>query len=153
MKAIIRLYDAVGIGVIVCCESGVRVSNQTGGTSCLQPEVEGIFIPLRNDCRVGNAQFASAELELSRYFCGSKHRGAGATSGLDLEDAAFIDKVLGHARLDAAISVDRDQLLASHEAWVHVVIKADESSDPDLALFAGFAPYPRRGILTWFNSD
>ncbi len=49
MKPTIRLYEVVGTGVILTCASGVMVSNQTGGASCLQPEVEGVYIPLRND--------------------------------------------------------------------------------------------------------
>ena len=28
-----------------------------------------------------------------------------------------------------------------------LIISADESYDPDLSAFAGFAPYPRKGIL------
>ena len=129
------------------------VSNQTGGTSCLQPEVEGVYIPLRNDYALKDLRFSSPELELSAYFEGPKHRGAGATSGLDSADADFIDNVLSNSGLDGAISVDRKQLVCSHEAWVHVVLKTDESADEDLAMFAGFGPYPRHGILTWANSD
>lgn len=129
------------------------VSNQTGGTSCIQPQVEGVYIPLRNDYGLKDFQFSSPELELTQHFVGPKHRGAGATSGLDAGDADFIDDVLLRSGLSEAISVDRRQLSHSHEAWVHVVIKADESNDEDLAMFTGFGPYPRHGILTWANSD
>jgi hypothetical protein len=153
MNPTIRLYDTVGTGVILTCSSGVMVSNQTGGTSCLQPEVEGVYIPLRNDYGLKDLRFSSPELELSTYFIGPKHRSAGATSGLDSRDADFIDAVLSHSGLDGAISVDREQLGRSHEAWVHVIIKTDESADQDLAMFTGFGPYPRHGILTWANSD
>lgn len=153
MKPTIRLYDAVGTGLILTCPSGVLVSNQTGGTSCQQPEIEGVYIPLRNDYGLKDLRFSSPELELAAYFVGPKHRGAGATSGLDSQDADFIDEVLSRSGLDGAISVDRKQIDSSHEAWVHVVIKTDESADEDLAMFAGFGPYPRHGILTWSNSD
>lgn len=153
MKPTIRLYDAIGTGVILTCPSGVQLSNQTGGTSCLQPQVEGIYIPLRNEYGLEDLPFSSPELELSAYFVGPKHRGAGATSGLAPEDADFIDDVLSRYGLDGVISVDRKQLGSSHEAWVHVAIKTDESADEHLAIFAGFGPYPRHGILTWANSD
>jgi len=92
-------------------------------------------------------------LEFSAYFVGPKHCGAGATSGLDSGDADFIDDVLSRSGLDGVIKVDRKQLDRSHEAWVHVIIEADESDDTDLAMFASFGPYPRPGILTWANSD
>ncbi|MBB5030547.1 DUF6210 family protein [Prosthecobacter vanneervenii] len=153
MKPTIRLYDAVGTGVILTCQSGVMVSNQTGGTACLQPEVEGVYVPLRNDYSAQDFRFSSPELELSAYFEGPKHRGAGAISGLDSEDAEFIDDILSRHGLNESISVDREKLGDSHEAWVHVVVKADESHDEDLAQFTGFGPYPRHGILTWANSD
>ena len=153
MKPTIRLYDAVGTGVILTCPSGVLVSNQTGGTSCLQPEVEGVYIPLRNNYALKDFRFSSPELELSAYFEGPKHRGAGAISGLDSADADFIDGVLSRFGLDAAIHVDREKLGSSHEAWIYLVIIADESVDEDLAQYAGFGPYPRHGILTWANSD
>jgi hypothetical protein len=153
MRPIIRLYDAVGTGVILICESGVTVTNQTGGTACLQPEVEGVYVPLRNEYYLEDLRFSSPELELSAYFEGPKHLGAGAISGLDSEDAEFIDNLLSHYGLDAAIKVDRKKLDLSHEAWVHVTIQSDEHADESLAAFAGFAPYPRQGILTWSNSD
>lgn len=153
MKPTIRLYDTVGTGVILQFPSGVMVSNQTGGTYCLQPEVEGVYVPLRNDYLLEGLRFESPELELTKYFCGPKHGGAGAIGGLDSEDADFIDEILRRHNLAVAISVDRKRLDQSHEAWVHVVIKASESDDEDLAQFASFDPYPRRGILTWANSD
>ena len=84
LKPTIRLYDAVGTGLIIPCPSGVMVSNQTGGTACLQPEIEGVYIPLRNDYGLKDFRFSSPELELTTHFVGPKHRGAGATSGLDL---------------------------------------------------------------------
>lgn len=47
------------------------------------------------------------------------------------------------------IRVDRTRLGESLEAWVWVnLMNEDENS-----VFLGFGPYPRAGILTWFNSD
>ena len=117
----------------------------------LHPKIEGIFVPLRNDYVQETKEFMSPELELTRYFEGSKHEGAGATSGIDEEDAQFIESILKRAQLLPPISVDRRKLKASHEAWIHVLISGDESDN--FATFAHFDPYPRSGIFTWANSD
>lgn len=153
MKPTVQLYESIGVGIILDYPSGVTFSNQTGGTSCLHPEMEGVYIPLRNDYRPPDGPLLSPEIDLTRYFEGPKHRGAGAGDGIDIEDADFIDSILDGARLRSCVSVDRNRLAASHEAWIHVIISADESSDPGLAIFAGFTPYPRPGVLTWCNSD
>ena len=152
-KPRLKLYDAVGTGIILCCDSGVYYTNQTGGTFCLQPEVEGVYLPLRNDYRIPELTFESPELDLSAYFCGPKYRGTGAIYGLDEEDANFIDGILDKVRLSPSVRVDRRRLKDSHEAWVYVTILGNEASEPDSALFANFAPYPRQGVLTWANSD
>ena len=152
-KPVLRLYDSVGTGIIIAYPSGVRVSNQIGGTACLQPEMEGVFIPVRNDCLLDGRVIESPEFALSQHFTGPKHRGAGALSGIDIEDADYIDGVLRAARLDRAILVDRSRLHESHEAWIHVVVSSDDDVDPDMGAFSGFHPYPRLGILTWCNSD
>lgn len=151
MKARARLWENVGLGLIVDWPSGVVFSNQTGGTSCLQPEFEGVFVPLRNDCELPGDRLLSPESELVAYFEGPKHRGAGAIRGLDKSDAEFIGSVLAKWRLDDFIAVDSSRLAESHEAWVHVVVRGNEPG-ADLPLF-DFAPYPRRGVLTWSNSD
>lgn len=152
-KPTIQLYDSVGTGLIIACGSGVMISNQTGGTSCLHPEVEGVFVPLRNDCQFETGLFMSPEVELSKFFEGSKHRGSGAVCGLDEEDADFIQSVLNRARLCPPISVDRERLNDSHEAWVHVVVTGDESDESYSSIFCHFEPYPRPAIFTWANSD
>lgn len=150
MKPVVRLFDAVGSGIVICCESGILIANQTGGTSCLQPEAEGIYVPLRNDYGLIEP---TLEAELTAYFTGPKHGGAGATSGLDIADADFIDAQLVRVRLASEARVDRSRLSESHEAWIYLTISGDETEDEDLALFAHFTPYPRSGILTWPNSD
>jgi hypothetical protein len=45
MRAKLSLYDA-GLGLIIEHPTGVIYSNQTGGNFCLQPELEGAFVPL-----------------------------------------------------------------------------------------------------------
>ncbi|MES2705224.1 MAG: DUF6210 family protein [Verrucomicrobiota bacterium] len=153
MKPLLQLYDSIGTGIILAFPSGVIYSNQTGGTACLSPEMEGVFVPLRNDYQLSEGPMMSPEIELTQYFEGPRHRGRGATSGIDLEDADFIDSILDRVELRPVISVDRTRLAESHEAWIHVVVSGDEYPDTGLAVFAGFTPYPRQGILTWCNSD
>jgi len=151
MKPVIELWEGVGFGLIIEWPSGVLFSNQTGGTSTLHPQAEGAFVPLRNDCERDGNRLLSPESELLAYFEGPKHRGTGATQGLDPDDADFIGSVLSRWRLPQ-VSVDRARLAESHEAWVHVLIHGDAGGDGELPL-QGFAPYPRTGILTWSNSD
>ena len=126
---------------------------ECGGHCCLHPEVEGVFVPLGSGYEPPGRVFAlQARLDPLFDGPGSKYNGSGAARGsdpgLDLEDADFIDSVLDAWRY-RYIRVDRDRLKESIEAWVWVVLTPD--SEP--ALFRGFEPYPRPGILTWANSD
>lgn len=66
------------------------------------------------------------ENDLLRYFKGPKHRGAGATSGLDPADADFIQAVLERYSLGDIVTVDRSRLRESHEAWVHIIVEGTE---------------------------
>ena len=106
----IELWEHVGLGLILEWPSGVTITNQTGGTSCLAPEIEGVFIPLRNDVTVKERVLISPENELFDYFCGPKWRGIGATSGIDSDDADFIDLMLEKVKLSPTIRVDRARL-------------------------------------------
>jgi len=151
-KPCIRLYGHTGIGVIIEYATGMVYSNQTGGTACLQPVLEGAFVPFSNDVLIPSREFTSPEWRLAEYFVGSKYRGTGATSGLDAEDADFVNSVLIEAGVDGWIAVDRNRLGESCEAWVFVNVLADEDR-PNVSICSGFGPYPRRGVLTWGNSD
>src|SRR3954467_8296255 len=91
---LILLYDFIGLGLILPGASGVRYANQAGGYSCLQPEVEGYLVPLHNDLGLDPVELLGPEPELLTYFGGPKHRGAGATSGLDDQDADELDRIL-----------------------------------------------------------
>jgi hypothetical protein len=147
--------DAAGLGLIVAFPSGVMFSNQTGGTECLHPELEGVYIPIRNETEEGAAEggrdteLRSPEHELVEYFVMGPYQGSGATWGLTEADGAFIESVLAKWDLGDCLRVDRDKLGESHEAWVHVTVTGEESHQA----FSGFGPYPRAGILTWKNSD
>ena len=151
MKPLVRLWDSVGLDLIIEYPSGILYSNQTGGTSCLHPEIEGVYIPLRNRTEASGRKLISPEHELFEYFAGPKHNCTGATTGLDPEDADYVDSVMSRNWLVHIVSVDRNRLPASHEAWVHVLVHGEGQSN--IRIFRGLGPYPRPGILTWSNTD
>ena len=148
-EPIIELWGGVGFGVIISFPSGVRYSNQTGGTACLHPLLEGVYVPLSNDCTVPRGELLSPETELFAHFEGPKHRGTGAwREGLDENDAGFIEAMLMRWRLSSFLSLDRTRLVDSHEAWVWSIVTGEEGS-----VFSGLGPYPRAAVLTWTNTD
>lgn len=150
VRATVDLTESVGLGLILGFPSGIRFTTQTGGTACLQPECEGVYVPLRNAVSLSDHRLLSPETALNSYFTGPKHRGTGATGGLDDDDVSFLEKVLSDARLDTILAIDLGRLQESHEAWIHVLVHREESKYP---VFAGLGPYPRPGVLTWTNSD
>jgi len=143
----IQLWDTVGIGLIIEYPSGMFFSNQTGGTSCQHPSIEGIYVPLCNDYSEADKQFISPEIDLIKHFVGQKYTGTGATKGIDEEDTTIITEILTRYFLNEFISVDTDKVKMeqSHEAWIHVKIS-------NLYLLEGF-PKELSGILTWSNSN
>jgi hypothetical protein len=152
-KPKIDLLDNVGFGAIISYPSGVIYSNQTGGTCCLHPEIEGVFIPLANDCNDIGELRGPSEL-LFNYFDRPKYNGSGAARGpkpgLDEEDALAIEKILSQYNLTYLFQIDRNRLHDSHEAWVWCNIVAE---DLKFGVFHNFMPYPRPAVLTWQNSD
>ena len=154
-KPVIRLYGHAGTGVIIEHPTGVIYSNQSGGTACLQPEIEGAFVPFGNDVLLDGHRFISPEDDLDVHFVGPKHEGTGATLVMDEEDADVIDSILAKARVDQWIKVDRSRLQDSCEAWVFVTVMQDEQDKESVvsSICSGFGPYPKCGVLTWTNSD
>jgi len=150
-KPVVDLWESVGLGLIISYPSGIQYSNQTGGNACLHPWLEGVFVPLRNDTTVRDHVLLSPENELYDFFAGPMHQGTGATSGLDEADADFVAGILADHRLHRIIQVDRTRLEESHEAWVHVLVLGEEAES--LPNWSGLGPYPRRGVLTWSNTD
>ena len=138
---LIRLWNTGGIGLILLYPSGIWYTNQTGGYSCFHPEVEGIFVPLVNE-------MYNQEKELYEHFTGPKWNGW-CSEKIDKETADFIDQCLKNSHTTHDLSVDREKLEMSHEAWVYVNIGQD--LDEDFSLFYGFDT--NQGILTWNNSD
>lgn len=138
---IVRLWHSSGLGVILLCKSGIRYTNQTGGYACLHPDAEGVYVPL-NDSMWG------MENALNKYFTGPK-LGGWCHEGIDEETASDIDSLLRKSHLTERLSVDRDRLTDSHEAWIHVNIAPKE--DSEYTQYAGVDT--DKGILTWENSD
>lgn len=128
------------LSVILIKETGVIYTNQVGGHSCSHPEIEGALIPI-------NGRSVYYENKLYQYFTGHKH-GGWCESGIDNEDADFIDKILHELRYEnksytddncCNLKVDRSKLEESMEAWVYVTFT---NGDESLC-----------GVLTWENSD
>ena len=150
---VIQLSESVGLGLIIEYPTGVVYSNQTGGTCCLQSQLEGAWVPLRNDVHTEDQRFVSPENDLCEYFEEEKYQGTGAVGGIDVEDADFLDNLLQRYNLTDLIWVDRSRLSESHEAWIYVLIQGEESGDQTSRIFTNFGPYPRSGVITWSNSD
>ncbi|WP_378174032.1 DUF6210 family protein [Aquimarina sp. SS2-1] len=148
-KPLIQIWDSVGLGLIIEFPSGVMISNQTGGTSCLHAKTEGVYMPLANDYNMETKEFLSPEIELTAYFQGSKYKGSGAIKGIDLEDVEAIRAIMATSGLHECIEIDLNRLKESHEAWIRIKIL----DNPNNALIRGFKGYPLNGILTWSNSD
>lgn len=147
MKPIISLADTIGTGVVIAFPSGVVFTSQVAGTACLNPELEGIYVPFGNDCLADGRKFIGLELDLVSYFSGPKYQGDGACSGLYTEDAAVINALLSKHRVLDWIEVDAVRLHESREAWVFILVKKDSFMASD------FSAYPISGVLTWSNSD
>lgn len=131
--ALIHLHEFDGVALIVKTPSGVRYTNQAGGYACSHPELEGVLVPV--PLKVGRPEVDA----LQQHFHGSWH-------ALQPNDADVIDGVLWRYDL-GFLSVDRDLLDQSYEAWVHVRI------DPAGARELFDAPDWRSAVLTWQNSD
>lgn len=139
---LIHLGYSWGIGLILLWPSGVFYSNQTGGYACLQPRIEGIFVPLHDE-------LVDQEQMLYDYFTGPKWRGA-CINGIDEETASHIDHVLNLSFHTSFLRMDRERLNESHEAWVYVDV-LNVAEHVDSRPVVGFST--RKGILTWSNSD
>lgn len=147
-KPVITIYDTVGTGIIIAFPTGIIVSNQTGGTACLHPKIEGIYLPLANDYNEKSYGFISPEIALNNYFNGDTYQGTGTTEGIDGTDAKAINAILEKTGLGSSIEVDMQKLAQSHEVWIRITIKNNVSG-----LLNGFKTYPLHGVLTWNNND
>ncbi|AAN48906.1 DUF6210 family protein [Leptospira interrogans] len=138
-RPIIRLWGMENIGLIIEYQTGIIYSNQTGGYACLQPEVEGVLVPLED---LEN----KIQQSLQKYFTGPKWR-SWCNDGIDEETADFIDSLL---KPFYYLKVNRSKLLQSHEAWIYMELLL-QKGDLEYQIYSGFLE--KSGILTWGNSD
>lgn len=66
MRARAELYEGVGLGLIVEWPSGVVFSNQTGGKSCLHPELTPTALSLHAERRRADTAALPAEARARR---------------------------------------------------------------------------------------
>ncbi|TXK83963.1 DUF6210 family protein [Paenibacillus sp. N3.4] len=132
-KREVCLYSLEQLALIIKSKSGVVYYNQAGGYSCLQPSVEGILTILEDDTK--------ELLQNLSLFCLNKTK-------ITLEDAKFLDELLRANKAGKFLSIDRERLEDSMEAWLNVIIDIEMIEN---TLLNGFEEDV--GILTWNNSD
>lgn len=142
-KTCISLLQLDSVGLIISHPTGVWYSNQTGGYATLFPEFEGAFVLLKNS-------LIDQQAELKRYFTGSKWKGH-CYNEIDDETADFVDAILASSYVTKRLKVNREKLVDSHEAWIHVIILPPDEREDELQEFYGFPS--NIGVLTWENSD
>lgn len=153
------LWDLEGAALILDWPTGVIFTNQADGGSCMQPEVEGLLVPLNYDHPLDSPHLAT-DARLAALFDG------GRIMGVDDKMAEAIDALLQENASTAFVRVDRERLRESMEAWVHVKVNSPPahglhgftghvgpgiSGDQNSVLLLGFGH--RRAVLTWRNSD
>lgn len=145
----VTLYDFVGTGLIIKTRTGIVWTTQAGGTACLQPECEGLFVPFGNDLSY-DGRLLSFENGMSELFHGAPGGVSFATSWAQRFEQALERYAVEHWRPFSGIELDRTRLADSVEAWVHVIYQPT----PELpALFEGVGEAPFEAVLTWSNSD
>lgn len=103
-------------------------------------------MPIANDVGLAPTHdFRSPENDLFKYFTNLHSCGAPLTE----TDAQKIDSIMHKLPMWDGLSVDRDRLDDSVEAWVFVTI-AETEQQP---ILVNGLSYPLSAILTWTNSD
>jgi hypothetical protein len=136
----VDLQELPGGCFIIAHKTGVSYSHQCGGLACTQNTIEGFLVPCSHSNEVNE--------QLYRHFYeGPKYKGH-CYSGLDEDDAMVLDLVLASMGL-ACLSVDRQRLRNSIEAWVHLKVDSGlpcvpycYNSDPASSV-----------VMIWENSD
>ena len=131
--------DAESVGLIILARTSIWYQVQTGGYACSQDRAEGFYVPL-------SYEVVDHYVGLHQYF--AEHSPKMRGEGIDDAAADFIDTELSRLPGHAGITVDRERLGASREAWVHVLI-----AEPTLGLLFQGLPVPVAALLVWPNSD
>lgn len=139
----ILLYNIDNACLIVECKTGIVYRNQVGGQVCYQAQQEGAVAPLDVPVAIMDS------LETYAFPQGRR--------GIDLKTADLIDSLLSENVSTSFLSVDRERLDQSWEAWIYVRIERSperfvlgDSQGYHGPLF-GFPA--GRGVITWNNSD
>jgi hypothetical protein len=140
----VDLMGHAGTGLILEHPTGITYVTQAGGTYCLHPSCEGIFVSWFNDVELESNKLFSPQdalFGLSWEIC---------SSAMSAAQANEVDAVLRATPSFQGIRVDRARLADSYEAWVHVLIEPPHQLGD---IVWGVDPFPRTGVLTWTNSD
>lgn len=133
----VRLWDLNGAALIVPMETGVVFSNHVNGFASEERQLEGLLIPINNDC-MPQDYLHLLDVQLGFLF-------SGAEGGVDRVKAKLLDELFAVFPQTEGLKVDRNRLADSVESWVWVV--ADEVEDSP---YTGFGEM--KGVLTWLNS-
>lgn len=117
----ILLYDLEQPALILLGKTGVTYQNQTAGMKCDQRTAEGALLPVPS------------------YFVADIEGQLVDADGISEEQAAAIETAWRSADRNIRLTVNRDMLNDSQEAWLHVIVNSSEHNGP--------------AVLTWENSD
>jgi hypothetical protein len=133
----INLFGLDQAGLIILTDSGIRYQNQTGGEACDVKVCEGVFAPMDNEMLVDGIsyhQFFQTLSDLTRNLL-----------SISDSDADQIDRLIKASCAVDEISIDRERLEESREAWLLVQVTPGQ----DMTDFSGFEPF--NAVLTWPN--
>jgi hypothetical protein len=140
-RKVVCLYELNKLALILLEPSGVFYHNQVCGHHCLQAFEEGTLSFLRDSDDLYK--------KIAEY---TMHK-----DGLSIVDANYIDDLFGQFDQTQCLSIDRNRLSDSMEAWVYINIDQKKITDPEddsvyyNASFLGFTS--GKGLLTWDNCD
>lgn len=142
-KPRIMVWGLNQAGLIILGKSGVIYHNQTGGNNCMQRCEEGYLVPLADCYLVEESPVETYQCPIERSL---RKMDWWPGRGIDEERASQIDDLLRSSGYTKGLSVDRQRMHESEEAWVYVNVQPAE-----LAEYSGFGSC--KGVLVWMNSD
>ena len=134
----VKLWGLSGAALILPQKTGVVYTNQVNGSACFERELEGVLIPLNNDCLPSNHN-ELLERYLARFF-------KDIDSNFDINQMERFNKLLWNFPETTSIRVDPTKIEDSFEAWINVLVEENNFSD-----FEGFGKFS--AVLTWCNGD
>ena len=143
------------MGLIIECPSGIIFHNQAGGYCCTQPETEGIFLPIRASENTYNTLlgfFSHAYLKNTPRPTSQLNNWSPPGCLLTLLDSEIprLNLILHSLIPDLPLSLNKNKIAESQEAWLYVQIHSAHSDEHSTQLH-GFNN--SCAILVWGNSD